>query len=82
LTVARALGSVRAVTGDDFIKLGFWSQLVFLLLVDWGSIHALVRTAAPWYHWAGFFTINVLILLATVHIWSWLKDAKTPDEPA
>ena len=35
------------MTGDSFIKLGFWSQLVLLALVDWGSIRAFMNEPVP-----------------------------------
>lgn len=66
---------------DDFIKLGFWSQLVFLGMVDAGTLYAFINTGAEWYHWVGFTTVNVVLLGATWRMWLWLRDETTPDLP-
>ena len=63
--------------GDKFIKLGFWSQLVLLILVDWGSILAFARHDVVWYHYVGFAVVNVVLLWATWLMWAWLKPQKT-----
>lgn len=62
--------------GDRFIKLGFWSQLIFLILVDWGSLLSFAKGEVPWYHYAGFTVVNVLMLWATWVMWGWLKPQK------
>jgi cytochrome b len=64
--------------GDKFIKLGFWSQLILLFLVDWGSIAAFAKLDVPWYHYVGFAVINVVLLWSTWLMWGWLKPQKTP----
>ncbi|MDP6935011.1 MAG: hypothetical protein QGG40_18965 [Myxococcota bacterium] len=66
------------MTGDLFIKLGFWSQLVFLALVDWGTLVAFSNQPPPWYHWAGFVVVNLLCLTATVFVWRWLRHQTDP----
>jgi hypothetical protein len=64
--------------GDKFIKLGFWSQLVLLALVDWGSILAFMNQDVPWYHYVGFTVVNVGLLWLTWVMWRWLKPQSTP----
>ncbi len=64
--------------GDKFIKAGFWSQLILLVLVDWGSLLAFARYDVAWYHYLGFITVNVGLLYATYVMWGWLKPQRTP----
>ena len=52
---------------DVLIGLGFWMQLVLLVLVDWGSLVAFREKAPPWYHVVGFVTVNVVLCAA----WIW-----------
>jgi len=59
--------------GDKFIKLGFWSQLILLALVDWGSILAFMRYDVGWYHYLGFALVNGVLLWLTWVMWKWLK---------
>ena len=61
------------MTADGFIKLGFWSQLVLLGLVDWGSLVAFSKVDVGWYHYAGFALVNIILLGATWRVWQWLK---------
>ena len=67
------------MTTDGFIKVGFWSQLVLLFLVDWGTILALSKDGGPWYHVVGFVIVNAVLLYATWLVWKWLKPARSPD---
>lgn len=68
------------MTGDDFIKTGFWAQLTLLFLVDWGSWMAFQSADhVPWYHWVGIITVNVVLLSATWFVWKWLKPQKSLD---
>ncbi len=67
------------MTTDGFIKLGFWSQLVLLFLVDWGSIAAFMREPTPWYHYVGFCVVNLVLLSMTYMMWGWLKHQRTAD---
>ena len=59
------------MTSDGLIKLGFWSQLILLVLVDWGSLAAFLREPPPWYHYAGFVAVNVLLLCSTAWMYKW-----------
>jgi hypothetical protein len=65
--------------GDKFIKLGFWSQLILLILVDWGSIQAFATQDVAWYHYVGFIVVNVILLWMTWLMWVWLKPQKTTE---
>jgi len=68
------------MTGDDFIKSGFWAQLLLLVLVDWGSLVAFQNADhVPWYHWAGLISVNVVLLGASWFFWLWLRSAKSRD---
>ena len=65
------------MTGDDFIKLGFWSQLVLLALIDWGTVAAFIREDVPWYHYVGFAVVNVVLLALTWKIGRWMRPAQS-----
>ncbi|HCP45631.1 MAG TPA: hypothetical protein DIU15_06300 [Deltaproteobacteria bacterium] len=65
------------MTGDDFIKLGFWSQLLLLVLVDWGTLLAFARGGVPWYHYVGFAAVNVILLGAAWRMWGWLRQKRS-----
>jgi hypothetical protein len=65
------------MTGDDFIKLGFWSQLVLLALVDWGTLLAFARGGVPAYHYLGFAVVNVVLLAAAWKMWGWLRTKRS-----
>lgn len=67
------------LTGDSFIKLGFWSQLVLLGLVDWGTLVAFSHAdEVPTVHYVGFALVNIMLLSATAVMWRWLKPARSP----
>ena len=67
----------RWLTADRVIKTGFWTQLVLLALVDWGTIHAFSRNEVPWYHYLGFGLVNVVLIALTVVMWRWLRGQKS-----
>ena len=69
------------MTTDGFIKLGFWSQLILLVLVDWGTLVAFSRGAGSTLHYVGFGLVNAVLLFATWMCWRWLKPQKSPHEP-
>ena len=71
-------GDVVGTRGDKFIKLGFWSQLILLVLVDWGSILAFTRMDVAWYHYIGFAVVNIVLLWLTWVMWKWLKPQQEP----
>ena len=66
------------MTGDTFIKAGFWSQLVLLGLVDWGTLNAFAREPVSAWHLGGFLSVNALLLSLTVVMWRWLKPQNKP----
>lgn len=66
---------------DKFIAAGFWSQLILLILVDWGSIASFLRGDGAWYHYIAFVVVNVVLLTATWRVWGWMQTAReTTDE--
>ena len=73
--------TTRKITGEGFRKSGFWAQLVLLLLVDWATVYAFLRQPVPWYHYAGFVVVNVVLLGLTVLMWRWLKPLASPYLP-
>lgn len=56
----------NATLADVMIQLGFWTQLVLLALVNWGSLTAFARHGAPWYHVVGIVVVDASLLLASV----------------
>ena len=70
------------MTGDSFIKLGFWSQLVLLGLVDWGTVYAFSTQNVAWYHYLGFVVVNAILLFATFKMWPWLRQQRSSDRPS
>ena len=66
----------RLLTGDRFILAGFWSQLVLLFLVDWGTLVAFRKGLLPWYHQVGFVVVNVVLLSLTAYAWRVLKRTR------
>ena len=69
--------------GDDFIKLGFWSQLVLLALIDWGTLVAWkAEPNVAWYHYVGFTVVNLFLIWATWVMWTWLKPQRSKDPNA
>ena len=63
----------RFLTTDGFIQVGFWSQLVLLVLVDWGSLASFARETPPWYHVVGFVVMNTVLLSCTWVMWRWIR---------
>ncbi len=57
---------------DKFIATGFWSQLILLILVDWGSLASFMRGDGAWYHYIAFVVVNVVLLTATWKVWGWM----------
>jgi len=70
------------VTADSFIKLGFWSQILFLGLVDWGTLVAFSNEPPAWQHWLAFGVVNVVLLATAVVVWRWLRERRSlpPDQ--
>lgn len=60
--------------GDDFIKFGFWVQLIFLILVDWGFIVVFQKVDYVfWYYYFGFIVVNVVLFIVMWIGWKWFK---------
>lgn len=63
----------RWITTDGFIMLGFWSQVLVLILLDWGTIVAMRKEIVPWYHYVGFVLMNAACVWAIVKVYKWLQ---------
>jgi hypothetical protein len=64
------------LTADRFIAAGFWSQLVLLFLLDWGTLVAFSRQGARWFEVAGFVLVNALLLVATALTWRFMRGSR------
>ncbi len=62
------------MTGDRFIKWGFWCQFLLLAIIDWGSISAFLTQEVAWYHYVGFTVVNAVLLTLTWVLWGWMRD--------
>ncbi len=62
---------------DTWIRIGFWSQLVLLFLVDWGTVLAFSRMEVAFGHYLGFAVVNVILLSLAWHMWGWLKTKRS-----
>ncbi len=72
------MAPVAYAVGDWVRRMGFFSQLVFLLLVDWGSLHAFERDGAAWFHYAALIALNVVLLAAAFFVYRWLRTVREP----
>jgi hypothetical protein len=64
----------RRRLANGFIQLGLVMQVVFLLLVDWGSIVGILhQPRTPWGHVAGLVAVNVVLFPAAWIAWRWLR---------
>jgi hypothetical protein len=70
------------VIGECVRRSGFWLQLVFLALVDWGSVYAFQRQQTSWHHWAGLTLVNAVLLAASYVMWRWLRSQRDPGDLA
>ena len=64
------------ITGDRFIKCGFWCQFILLAIIDWGSVSAFLTQEVPWYHYVGFTIVNGILLTMTWILWGWMRDKR------
>ena len=62
------------MTTDRFIAWGFWSQLVLLALVDWGTLSSFSRGEGSWIHYVGFAVVNAVLLALTYLVWRWMRQ--------
>ena len=65
------------------IKAGFWTQLILLGLVDWGSLQAFAsRDVVHPIHYLGFALVNAILLGLTAMMWRWMRDKKSVRRPS
>ena len=65
----------RRRLANGFIQLGLGMQVVFLLLVDWGTIAGILKQArTPWGHVAGLVVVNLVLWPAAALAWRWLRS--------
>jgi len=61
------------------VQIGLVMQVVFLLLVDWGSIVGILRQPElPWMHVVGLVLVNALLIPAAWLAWRWLPRSPKP----
>lgn len=67
----------RRKVGDWMIRTGLVLQLVFLFLVDWGSIVGIAdEETLPWGHVAGLIAVNAVLLVSAWFAWAWMQRAQ------
>ena len=71
-------GARRILPADVLIWAGFWSQLVLLFLVDWGTLAAFASQRVSAIHYVGFAVVNGVLLGATAVTWRWLRVQRSP----
>lgn len=67
----------RRTPADVLIQAGFWSQLLLLFFVDWGTLASFRRGGVSVIHVVGFAAVNGVLLTATALTWRWLRDARS-----
>lgn len=60
--------------GDFVIMLGFWSQFVFLFMVDAGTVYAMRKGMVEDVHYVGIVLVNVLCLGLGFLMYRWLRQ--------
>jgi hypothetical protein len=72
-TRGRRESRTRRRIADGFIRVGLLLQVVFLVLVDWGTIAAVLeQPELPWLHLVGLVVVNLLLVPAAVVAWRWI----------
>ena len=67
----------RRQVSDSVIRAGAAMQLVFLLLVDWGTIAGFRNEPRiPWTHVIGLIAVNALLLVSALVAWRWMARAR------
>lgn len=67
----------RRRLADETIRLGVLLQVVFLALVDWGSIAGMADASeTPWGHVFGLTVVNVVLLGSAVVAWRWMGKSQ------
>lgn len=59
--------------GDVVIMLGFWSQFVFLFMVDAGTLYAMRHGMVADVHYVGIVVVNVICLGVGFLMYRWLR---------
>lgn len=63
----------RRRLADETIRIGVLLQIVFLALVDWGSIAGIAGSAEiPWRHVIGLTAVNLVLLTSAFIAWRWM----------
>lgn len=63
----------RRRLADETIRIGVLLQVVFLALVDWGSIAGIAGSAeTPWRHVIGLTAVNLVLLSSAFIAWRWM----------
>jgi hypothetical protein len=63
----------RRRLADETIRIGVVLQVVFLALVDWGTIAGIAgQEEFPWLHVIGLAVVNVLCVVSAVLAWRWM----------
>lgn len=75
--------SRRRRFGDWMIRVGLFMQLLFLALVDWGTIAGMLKQpdGVPTLHIVGLAVTNAVLLVATYVGWVWMRRVQA-NEPA
>ena len=69
--------SRRRRLADETIRIGVVLQVVFLLLVDWGTIAGIAhRPEIPWVHVVGLIAVNAGLFVCAVFAWRWMGRAQ------
>jgi hypothetical protein len=67
----------RRRLADETIRIGVALQVVFLLVVDWGTIAGITdEPEVPWLHVAGLATVNIALFVCAVIAWRWMGRAQ------
>jgi protein-S-isoprenylcysteine O-methyltransferase Ste14 len=63
----------RRRLADETIRIGVLLQVVFLALVDWGTIAGIADASeTPWKHVIGLVVVNVVLLASALVAWRWM----------
>lgn len=67
----------RRRLADETIRIGVVLQVVFLLLVDWGTIAGITDSdEIPWVHVIGLVAVNLALFVCAVVAWKWMGRAQ------
>lgn len=67
----------RRRLADETIRIGVVLQVIFLLLVDWGTIAGIAdEPEIPWLHVIGLAAVNVVLFACSIVAWRWMGRAQ------